>query len=97
MPLVGKIAPVNNSLFFFEITPFSFHCAQGCQKKRNSLIWWYHAPPAYQFFKNKSLIDFKRTFLNTTEDFEWWTKPETEKWRIELDPLYNYYKDYCYE
>lgn len=96
LPLAGKIAPINNCLFFFEITPFSFHCAQGCTRQRNSLIWWYHTSPAYQYFKNKDLIEFKRNFIENAEDFEWWTKPEKDKWAIELDPLYEYYKAYQY-
>jgi hypothetical protein len=37
------IAPVDNRLFMFECSPFSFHAFQGAAKFRKSLIFWLHS------------------------------------------------------
>lgn len=86
-PLFAKIAPRNNSLLFFEINPLSFHSAQEANKQRNSLIWWYHASPAYQFFKNQALVSYKRQNIDNNA-FEYWSSPEKPRWPINNDPLF---------
>lgn len=41
--LVKKIAPINNRLFAFDISPNSFHAFQQNFKERNTIIQWFHA------------------------------------------------------
>lgn len=87
LPLVGKVAPRNNTLFFFEINPLSYHCAQGTNHERNTFIWWYHASPAYQFFKNQRLLAYKKQHFGENS-FEWWGKPDKIRWSVQQDPFY---------
>lgn len=41
--LVKKIAPVNNRLLVFDVSPASFHAFQENLKERNSVVQWFHA------------------------------------------------------
>ncbi len=88
IPSYAKVAPINNSLFFFEINPLSFHAAQGTTQERNSLIWWYHTSPAYQYFKHQALVAYKEKHFNS-EQFEYWSSREKQRWSIVEDPMYD--------
>ena len=87
IPLIAKVPPINNSLFFFEINPLSFHSAQGTREERNSLIWWYHTSPAYQYFRHQKLISYKEKYFNA-EHFEYWCNKEKIRWQITQDPSF---------
>jgi len=50
--LVKKIAPVNNRLFAFEISPVSFHGFLNNKKsERNTITHWIHQEPTSVFRK----------------------------------------------
>lgn len=42
--LITKIAPINNRLFAFKISPLSQHAFQENKRERNSIVQWFHAP-----------------------------------------------------
>lgn len=45
--VASKIAPANNRLLAFEISPFSFHTfLKNNKHERNSIIQWFHQDPA---------------------------------------------------
>lgn len=45
---VRKVAPVNNRLFAFEISPTSFHSFISNKRNvRNSMVMWFHSPEPY--------------------------------------------------
>ncbi len=45
---VLKVAPINNRLLAFEISPKSFHSfLQNTKHIRNSMVMWFHSPEAY--------------------------------------------------
>ncbi len=46
-PLVKLIAPVNNRLFSFQVSPKSFHAFQANSKPRMSIIQWFHIFPEW--------------------------------------------------
>lgn len=44
--LISKVAPINNRLFAFEISPYSFHgFLKNKKSRRNSIIQWLHQEP----------------------------------------------------
>ncbi|MDO8408304.1 MAG: 2OG-Fe(II) oxygenase [bacterium] len=43
--LVKKVAPINNRLLAFQISPISMHAFQENLKERNSIVQWFHVPP----------------------------------------------------
>jgi hypothetical protein len=90
IPLVAKVPPINNSLFFFEATPYSYHAFVGSQVIRNSFIWWYHTSPAYALKKNQEGVKNKPQPL-VGDGFEYWTAPDKSKWSVRNDPEYHRY------
>lgn len=42
--LTKKVAPLNNRLLAFQISPASMHAFQGNVRERNSIVQWFHAP-----------------------------------------------------
>lgn len=47
-----KVAPINNRLLAFEVSPFSFHAfLQNKTSERNSIIQWIHQEPKLMFEK----------------------------------------------
>jgi hypothetical protein len=42
--LITKVAPLNNRLLAFQISPISQHAFQGNRRERNSIVQWFHAP-----------------------------------------------------
>lgn len=42
--LIKKVAPINNRLLAFHISPHSYHAFQGNRHDRNAIVQWLHAP-----------------------------------------------------
>ena len=42
--LLKKVAPLNNRLLAFQISPLSMHAFQKNNTERNSVVQWLHAP-----------------------------------------------------
>ena len=45
--LLKKVAPINNRLLAFQISPLSMHAFQQNHKERNSIVQWFHVPGEY--------------------------------------------------
>lgn len=43
--LIKKVAPVNNRLLAFQISPVSMHAFQENRRPRDSIVQWFHVPP----------------------------------------------------
>lgn len=90
VPLVARVPPINNSLFFFEVTPYSYHAFLGSQVIRNSFIWWYHTSPAYALKKNLEGVKNKPQPVDG-DGFEYWSSRDKTKWSVRNDPEYHRY------
>jgi hypothetical protein len=76
--LVTKVAPKNNSLLIFEVSPTSYHCYLGSNAMcRSSVIWWYHASPAYLYKKHEGSVQFRRSLGR--DPWDRWTAETVEK------------------
>lgn len=79
--VLDKIPPYNNSLFVFEISPISYHAYLGSETmQRNSIIWWYHAPPAYLMRRHRRLSDKKDR--KGLDPWDRWTEASVAKYEI---------------
>jgi hypothetical protein len=80
--LLDKVPPRNNSLFAFAINPFSYHAYLGsAEMRRNSIIWWYHAPPSY--LRRRYAPLFEKKLRMKLDPWDRWTELTVAKYEVE--------------
>lgn len=79
--LVAKVRPKNNSLLIFEVSPTSYHCYLGSNGMcRSSVIWWYHAPPAYVYARHQVSARVRQSLGR--DPWDRWTGESVEKFEF---------------
>lgn len=77
--LIDTIPPVPNSLFAFEISPYSYHAYLGSPRLvRDSIIWWYHCDIASLVRRKLKL--FQKKQAAGMDPWDRWTDPSVAKY-----------------